>query len=110
MDIWIYCQYFLEVNDNLYTAAYAQIPGRVTILKLQQFSYTRGYWPSRISSNAVCTLFRRILGSTEVNREEPGGDLRNVLAAEICRIMLRNLPEIIHKSHGLIPEGQVTLF
>lgn len=59
-------------------------------------------------SELFYVLIRRILSSTEIRREEPGGDLRNVLAAEVCRIMLKNLPEILHKSHSLIPEGQVS--
>jgi len=50
---------------------------------------------------------RQLLASTRLRSLEPGGELRHLVASEICMSMLKNLPDLLHKGRALHPEGQV---
>jgi hypothetical protein len=52
---------------------------------------------------------RRLLASAGLRSLEPGGELRHLVASEVCLFMLKHLPEFLHKGRALHPEGQVHL-
>ena len=53
--------------------------------------------------------WRGILSSTEQQRLEQGGYLRQLMATEVTRLMLKALPTLLQKGRTLLPEGQVGL-